>query len=201
MSDRFTKKERRAPTLPSPSGPSPTWTEEFVRILQLTFSWNRSAARQSKPRPITTSANKPDRSEILLLEDTWRCLAAEFFPGNFDLLISYTVRWASRPQVTTLASCNVERRRVLVAPAMRMDVCKPHLPALLYHEMCHAVLGIPEVVNGRRRVHTRDFRLLEARHPGIKSMDRWIKCGEWRAAAKLHRRRWNRNARSGSSIR
>ncbi len=73
---------------------------------------------------------------------------------------------------------------------MQLVECREHLPALLYHEMCHAVLGKPEVVGGRRKIHTREFKELESRHPSISNLDRWIKQGGWFAVARAHRRRW-----------
>lgn len=57
------------------------------------------------------------------------------------------------------------------------------LPPLLYHELCHAVLG-PDVARkqGKRCWHGKEFRALERRHPEIPALDRWIKEGGWRSA-------------------
>ena len=68
--------------------------------------------------------------------------------------------------------------------AMQHPECTGVLEALLYHELCHAVLGPLPVVRGRRAVHGREFRALERRHPAIPALDAWIKQGGWRTAVR-----------------
>lgn len=67
---------------------------------------------------------------------------------------------------------------------MSLPESQPYLEALIYHEMCHAVLGPPKIVKRRRIMHGRDFKALEKRHPEIKLLDTWIKAGGWSMAAK-----------------
>lgn len=140
---------------------------------------------------------------ITSLKDEWLFVRKTYFPDRPDL-DDYRVVWSTRRHTSTLASCNVERRRILVAAAFQLEEAKPHLEALLYHEMCHAVLGRPKRVGRRRVIHGRDFRELERRHPGIPELDRWIKLGSWHTATRksrrieLNRRRRELAKRSGS---
>ena len=122
------------------------------------------------------------------LSSLWLAIRAHYFPDRPEI-DSYRVIWSYRKHSFTLASCNVERRRVAVAHVMQLEDARPFLDPLLYHEMCHAVLGIPPRVNGRRQIHGREFKEIERRHPGIKALDAWIRAGGWRHAVRKSRRR------------
>ena len=112
------------------------------------------------------------------LQQLWQSLRVRYFPTRDDL-DSFTVRWADRRQRRVLATCNVARRRVEVAAALRDPTCSEILEPLLYHELCHAALGEVRRVNGRRQMHGREFHALERRHPQIKALNQWIKAGNW----------------------
>jgi hypothetical protein len=74
---------------------------------------------------------------------------------------------------------------VLVARALDRPELEWALEALLYHEMCHAVVGIKKSSNGRRnKIHGREFYEIERRHPGIVLLDNWIKSGGWQTAVR-----------------
>ena len=154
----------------------------LFRALQLSFELY--ATRELLPVPPAST-----------LEDIWARLATSYFPEHL-LLQEYTLHWSTRRHRRTLASCNIERKRISVASAMQLPEARPHLEALLYHEMCHAILGIPIRTNGRRNIHGREFRALERAHPGIAELDRWILAGGWAASTRRYnrsqgqRRRW-----------
>jgi hypothetical protein len=128
------------------------------------------------------------------LRSTWCSLRRQYFPNRHDL-DSYAVQWASRKRIRLLATCNISDREVVVAPAMNQPSCVPFLEPLLYHEMCHAALGEPKVVNGRAIYHGREFRTLEQRHPGIRILDAWIRRGGWDGAVESFELYKNRNRR------
>ncbi len=136
--------------------------------------------RPAKPARVTSIDEE--------LSSLWRAIREHYFPDRPEI-DSYRVIWSYRKHSFTLASCNVERRRVAVAHVMQLEDARPFLDPLLYHEMCHAVLGIPPKVNGRRQIHGREFKELERRHPGIKALDAWIRAGGWRVAVRKSRRR------------
>ncbi len=138
---------------------------------------NRRPARRS-PRLIESDP---------LLYSRWRNIAAEYFPGRDDLL-NYSVFWSNRPQKRTLASCHVRKLRVAVARELNFPEHERWLDPLLYHEMCHAALGLSiQRANGKRQWHGAEFRRLEKRHPGIAALDQWIKSGGWRSAVRSER--------------
>jgi hypothetical protein len=74
-----------------------------------------------------------------------------------------------------------------VARALDRPELKWALEALIYHEMCHAVVGIKKSINGKRnRIHGREFYELERQHPGIEQLDLWIKSGGWQKVVRSY---------------
>lgn len=111
------------------------------------------------------------------LKETWKTLVHRYFPHRLDLL-EYTVVWSGKRQKRTLASCNILRKRIAVAQELKVAHLTHWLDPLLYHEMCHAVLG-ENVGRDRRgrKWHGAQFKRLESQHPGIALLDAWIKAG------------------------
>lgn len=154
---------------------------------------------QSKRKPNNISKQKQFKNDPNL-KALWCQIRKKFFPDRADL-DEYTVYWSKRSQLRTLASCNIEDKRVAVAKELNYQDLRKWLEPLLYHEMCHAFLG--HTVAGSRgkrgRWHGREFRDLEARHPGCEALDKWIRSGGWLSAvrsarAKEYHARKRRNA-------
>jgi predicted SprT family Zn-dependent metalloprotease len=121
------------------------------------------------------------------LQERWQQLAAIWFPQNQELL-AYRVYWSKRSQKRTLASCNIDRQKVIVARELNYPNLETWLEPLLYHEMCHAVLGRSIYKKyGRSPWHGKEFRELEARHPEIASLNQWIKTRGWERAVRSDR--------------
>lgn len=140
-------------------------------------------------RPRSTPITSVQGSREVCLQTMWSQVASEYFP-SLPHLHNYLVTWSARRQKRTLASVNLTRQRVLVAQELNDPFFFTYLPALLYHEMCHAVISTNvNVKNGRRQWHGKPFKLLEQQHPGIVELDRWIKAGGWRYAIARHRAR------------
>ena len=119
------------------------------------------------------------------LQRVWNELKEQYFP-NEESLNCYQIKWSDRKQKRCLASCNSHTKKVLVARALANQKYAEILSPLIYHEMCHAVLGTPQIVNGRRSFHGKEFKLLEKRHPGIKQLNLWIKNGGWANAKRSY---------------
>lgn len=181
----------------------PDWVETAIFSYSLLFIKTRTC-NQKSAKDIAQATNwytklkklfealrtilptKPDiiaRPESGSLPDLWKKLQEAYFPENYQLL-DYRVGWSNRSNRNCLASCNYINRKVSVAKALASTKYCDILPPLLYHEMCHAVLGKPEIVGGRRVIHGVEFKQLEARHPGISYLNHWIKTGGWRKAVK-----------------
>lgn len=119
------------------------------------------------------------------LKYLWKRVRKQWFPDRPEI-DHYTVCWSTRPQKRTLASCNVKTKRVLVARELNYPQHRNWLEPLLYHEMCHAVLGYVQR-KSKRVWHGKEFKSLEMQHPLIKDLDLWIKAGGWQIAVRSDR--------------
>jgi hypothetical protein len=146
------------------------------------------------PRPRKRTVRARLKPSDPFLESVWRQLRAEYFPERGDL-DDYTIRWSGRAQRRVLASCNIRRRQVLVAQELFEPAACQWISPVLFHELCHAVLGESVITpEGRRLWHGSAFRELEAKHPDIPALNLWIKSGGWAMAVRSHRARaaWKR---------
>lgn len=117
----------------------------------------------------------------------WLSLCRQYFPLN-SKLEAYNVYWSKRPQLRTLATCHYETNKVIVARELNYPEHDSWLEPLLYHEMCHAVLGgIKHEGSTKYSWHGKEFRELEAKHPKIKALDHWMKSGGWAKAVRSDR--------------
>lgn len=134
------------------------------------------------------------------LKNIWNSLVTEYFPDRHDLSL-YSIDWSRRRQKRTLASCNIRKLQINVAQEMSLPECAAYLPALIYHEMCHAVLGDKVGRAGSKRMwHGPAFRQLEKRHPDIEKLDLWIKKGGWSKAVRSFRAKQYHKARKLAAV-
>lgn len=133
----------------------------------------------------TTRQKRKPRTSDPELELLWLSLRKNWFPDRSDI-DTYTIHWSKRPQKRTLATCNITDRRVLVARELNYPPHKIWLEPLIYHEMCHAILGV--IKNGNKHSwHGKEFKALEKKHPMTKPLDDWIKLGGWQTAIRSDR--------------
>jgi len=157
--------------------------------LPLTFGKKGPKRPNRTVRSSRTSSYVPPSQSDEALILIWKKLQAKFFP-NRNELSEYRVVWSTRRQKRTLASCNLDKKRVTVAKELRHIDYYQWLEPLLYHEMCHAVIGKGVArFKGKRAWHGVEFRELERRHPGISALDDWIKAGGWLRAIRAERAR------------
>jgi hypothetical protein len=150
-----------------------------LRQFELLFPVRRQSPRKHRARPSDE-----------FLHSLWCALRAEFFPDH-PHIDCYTVSWSSRPQKRVLASCNIRDNRVVVARELFEPAASRWIAPVLYHEMCHAVLGeaVRRSSSGKRLWHGKEFRKLEARHPDIPALNAWIATGGWAMAVRSNRAR------------
>lgn len=161
--------------------------QHYSIMRRLILKWYRGLTKLGRPirrRPRRTGRRvRPDielgEAENKLLFPIWTQLQETYFADRIDLL-SYEVRWSTWQQKRTLASCNVARRRVVVAPQLRAPEMSEWLEPILFHEMCHAAIGHDvEVRGGKRLVHGPQFNELVAKHPKTAALTEWLKSGGW----------------------
>jgi hypothetical protein len=126
----------------------------------------------------------PSPQELLVI---WATLHQQYFPDH-EILAEYNLSWSTRPQKRVLASCDIIGKRVRVARELARPEYGRYLPPLLYHEMCHAVIGREvETRNGARLWHGPRFRELESNHPDSLMLQAWITEGGWATAVRRDR--------------
>lgn len=154
-----------------------------IRRLGLRVLGESPRKKQRARQPNKTYASDP------FLKDIWTQVRREFFPHRLDL-DDYAVSWSKRNQKRTLASCNIELKKINVARELNHPPHFKWLAPLLYHEMCHAYLehNVSQQ-NGKFAWHGKEFRTLEALHPEMIAFDTWVKNGGWATAVRSHRSR------------
>lgn len=161
----------------------------ILRQIELLFSRKQGSARPKR----RVASVRPRRDDLRVndpfLFEVWSNLRREYFPDRAEL-DSYHVTWSSRRQKRVLASCNIRQRKVTVARELFEPSACRWIAPVLYHELCHAVIGEGvHLSGGKRQWHGRQFRELEARHPDIEAMNVWIRSGGWAMAVRSNRAR------------
>lgn len=147
------------------------------------FLKNRS--KPTRPRKYRVSPPKAAPE----LEQIWTEVAKSYFPDRPELR-EFKVVWSRRRQKRVLASITVDRKLVRVARELNHPDYSKFLEPLLYHEMCHAVVGDKIEKRGRKRLwHGPSFKNLENQHPDINNLQKWIREGGWAQAIRRDRAR------------
>jgi hypothetical protein len=100
--------------------------------------------------------------ENYCLKKIFESLNSEYFDGT----ISASITWGrsnamQRVKMRTMGSYHVETHTIRINPQLDKKSVPAHfLEFIVYHEMLHAWLGI-QTRNGRRSIHSKDFRLHE----------------------------------------
>ncbi len=142
-----------------------------------------------RPRRSSNSARQISRDSDPMLLAIWLQVRQDFFPDRPDI-DNVEILWSRRRQKRVLASVSIRQKKVRVARELDHPDHHQWLEPLLYHEMCHAILGenIP-VRNRKRQWHGDEFKQLEQRHPQMNAFEHWIKQGGWAHAVRSARSR------------
>ena len=125
------------------------------------------------------------KQDNLILESILNRIHLEFFPESKEL-VNYKISWSTRRQKRTLASCNIREKKINVARELNFPEHEKWLEPLIYHEVCHVIVG-RDKNSGRHCWHGRTFKQLESRHPLMKEFNHWVKSGGWRKAVMSER--------------
>ncbi|MDR2338159.1 MAG: SprT-like domain-containing protein [Deltaproteobacteria bacterium] len=166
---------------------------------QLSLWFNRSKRKTAQTQPIKIVRNPRScrvnskvapatNVEAIDLNEIWQKLQQEFFPMHYAL-DQYQIVWSRRNNKRNLAVCDYRKKKVIVSPALNNIKFRQIVEPLVYHEMCHAVLGEPQRQNGRFVYHGKEFHSLEKRHSQTRSLNEWIKNGGWANAKRVYTRR------------
>jgi predicted metal-dependent hydrolase len=118
-----------------------------------------------KERAFTIVERRPRRIETRIqglchnLRDVYDRINREYFGGRVSCLITWGANSRRRSvKKRTLGSYSMHTNTIRINPVLDRKVVPPYvLEFILYHEMLHADLGVTRR-NGRRSVHSREFR-------------------------------------------
>jgi predicted SprT family Zn-dependent metalloprotease len=113
-------------------------------------------------------ASLPPRRQVLRpfgkscnLAEISRQVNKEYFQGEMDVGITWGTSRKTRARQRTLGSYSRRTNVIRINPVLdKRQVPRYFIAFVVYHEMLHAHLGVPEV-NGRRQVHSREFKRRE----------------------------------------
>ncbi len=131
-----------------------------------------SVIRRKLPRsfPVRTQGNYHD------LRSIFERLNREYFAGKLISVITWgTVSRGRVVRKRTLGSYSISTDTIRINPVLdKKTVPGYYIEFVVYHEMLHSAIGIQKK-NGRRAVHTRDFREREQLFKEYEKAMQWEK--------------------------
>ncbi len=128
------------------------------------------------PVPLIDPAQSRSRHEpkgkIYDLDEYFRTINHVVFKNT---LVPPVLRWSRNRWQYTLGLCDTKRRVITLNTSLD-DARVPDVvvASVMHHEMLHLHFGISEGPDGRRRVHTPQFRAAEKLFPGFAESEKWV---------------------------
>lgn len=163
-----------------------------AKALQALAEWIRrpKAARAGEVLDAFIRVNRhrirkaPNRRRVIRVQTRGRCfdlqrMFDEVNARHFDGGVEAHITWGKMPanrrrRSIRFGSYSHELNLIRIHPLLD----QPFVPEffvryIVFHEMLHAYLGISESENGRRRIHTPEFRKLEKAYPDYERALAW----------------------------
>lgn len=112
------------------------------------------------------------KGKVYNLDEYFRTINRIVFKNT---LASPVLRWSRNRWRYTLGICDTKRCVITLNTSLD-DARVPDVvvAAIMHHEMLHLHFGISEGPDGRRRVHTPQFRAAEKLFPGFAESEKWV---------------------------
>jgi len=122
--------------------------------------------------PAKSRSRHEPKGKIYDLDDYFRTINQIVFKNT---LTPPVLRWSRNRWHQTLGICDTKRSVITLNTSLD-DARVPDVvvAAVMHHEMLHLHFGISEGPDGRRRVHTPQFRAAEKLFPGFTESEKWI---------------------------
>jgi predicted metal-dependent hydrolase len=106
------------------------------------------------------------------LNEIYQDLNTAYFDNNSNV---ETIGWSKRKSYTRLGFYDPRRDLLVISKIFdSIQVPKEIVKYLVFHEMLH--IKIPSMeIDGRRRIHSAEFKQLEHRYPNYDAIQKWIK--------------------------
>lgn len=140
------------------------------RLLRSFFRDKRSALKQKSP--VKSKHNAAGQTHCL--KSIYEKVNNDYFEGAISAFITWgRINPRQRVKMRTLGSYNFETNTIRINPLLdKKTVPAYFVEFVVYHEMLHARLGIKNR-NGRRSVHSKEFRLKEKKFSEYANAMEW----------------------------
>jgi len=133
---------------------------------------NQSFLKERKPRTITINPN----GKLYNLTDIFNSLNSEYFNNSLSVVITWgrrSPRYAVKKR--TLGNYQKKTNTIRINPILdNRKVPRYVIKYIVYHEMLHAVIDAV-VKNGRRRIHSKEFKNRERKYRNYHQAIEWEK--------------------------
>ena len=122
--------------------------------------------------PAKSRSRHEPQGKVYDLDEYFRTINRVVFK---NALAAPVLRWSRNRWRFTLGICDTKRRVITLNTSLD-DARVPDVvvAAIVHHEMLHLHFGISEGPDGRRRVHTPQFRAAEKLFPGYTESEKWV---------------------------
>lgn len=109
------------------------------------------------------------------LKEIFERLNHEYFEGAVSIKITWGRNIPNGRRYIRFGSYTERNNIIRIHPSLdREDIPSYFIESIVYHEMLHKVVGA-RIVNGRRRIHTPEFKNIEKRFKYYKEAREWEK--------------------------
>lgn len=107
------------------------------------------------------------------LKDIFNRLNKEYFEGAISTKITWGRNVRNGKRYIRFGSYTEKDNIIRIHPSLdRQDIPLYFIESIVYHEMLHKIVRV-EIINGRRRVHTSEFKKLERRFKDYEKAREW----------------------------
>ncbi|HLA47674.1 MAG: hypothetical protein A3I04_02340 [Nitrospinae bacterium RIFCSPLOWO2_02_FULL_39_110] len=113
------------------------------------------------------------------LKDIFDRLNKEYFEGAISTKITWGRNVRNGRRYIRFGSYTEKDNIIRIHPSLdRQDIPLYFIESIVYHEILHKIVGA-KILNGRRRVHTSEFKKLERRFKDHERAREWEKKKVW----------------------
>ncbi|MBC8412416.1 hypothetical protein H8E50_01930 [bacterium] len=135
-------------------------------------SFIRDNRYRIKKTPVRESLLKPEGRQYDLRDISER-LNEKYFAGRINVSVTWGARRSGKRRIRTLGSYVIEKNLIRINPILdSVRVPSFFIEYVMYHELLHADIGV-KVKNGRRAMHTPEFRRRERLYEFYEKANAW----------------------------
>ncbi len=117
------------------------------------------------------------KGKVFDLKKIYQTINERYFDSQLDLQITWYGRHKNKPRNSVTFGLYLEQLRLVKVHCLLDDPKVPDyfIGYVVYHEMLHHVCPIYVGEDGRRQVHSKEFKELEKRYHDFEKAQKWLK--------------------------